>query len=76
MECSKRKRKSPLRYKYFIIRFSNGEEALVTSNDWYGLTPFTKYLKEEYCDDSVFVAIRWWEAVKFLFRGRVFNANK
>lgn len=68
-----RKRKSPTKYKYFIIRFPNGEEALVTSKNWHDLTPFTKYVKDEYDDDTVFVAIRWWEAIKFLLRGRVFK---
>lgn len=70
---SQKKTKSPKNPKYFIVVYPNGVQALIKCKSWHGLIPYTKYIKEEFEDDTIFVAIRWHEAVKYIFTGKVFN---
>lgn len=73
------KQKSKCRKKcaFFIIMFPTGEQVLVKSQkSWTGLIPYTEYIKEEFEEDTFAIAISWWEAIKFIVRGRVFNADK
>jgi hypothetical protein len=57
--------------------FPDGNQVMVHSKrSWSGLIPYTKYLKEEFEDGTVFVAINWWEAIMFMLKGRVFNVGK
>ena len=65
--------KKAKRDNYFIIRFPNGKEALVKCNGWFGLFPYTNYLKEEFEEDTVAIAISRWEAFKFLLKGKLFS---
>jgi hypothetical protein len=60
-------------HKYFIIKFPNGAESLVKINGWPGANNYVNYVKDEYCDDTIFVAISRWEAFKFLLKGELFN---
>lgn len=70
----KKKYKFP---QFFIIMFPDGNQTLVKSNNsWSGLIPYTKYLKEDYEEDTKVVVIKWWEAIKFLLKGRVFDVGK
>ena len=72
-----KKKKSPKFPKFFIIMFPDGNQILVKSeNSWSGLIPYSKYLKEQFEDNTVIIAIRWWEAFKFVIKGRVFNVSK
>ena len=72
----KNKSKSPKRKTYFIVKFPDGEETLIKCNSWAGLVPYSKYIKDEYCDDTAVISIRKWEALKFLLKGMVFNVSK
>jgi hypothetical protein len=57
--------------------FPNGEQVLVKSqNSRAGLVPYTKYVKDKFDENTVIIAIRWWEAIKFILKGRVFNVGK
>lgn len=72
-----KKKKSPKFPKFFIIMFPKGEQVLVKSNNsWAGLIPYTNYVKDKFDDDTIIIAIRWWEAIKFVLKGRVFDVNK
>jgi hypothetical protein len=65
------------RKQFFIIMFPNGGQVLVKStNSWTGLIPYTSYVKEEFEENTVAIPISWWEAIKFILKGRVFDANK
>lgn len=73
-EQKKKKRKFP---QFFIIMFPNGEQVLVKSdNSWAGLIPYTNYVKDKFDEDTIVIAIRWWEALKFILKGRVFDVGK
>ena len=70
----KKKYKFP---QFFIIMFPDGNQILVkSSSSWSGLIPYTKYLKEDYEEDTKAVVIKWWEVIKFLLKGRVFDVGK
>lgn len=70
----KKKYKFP---QFFIIMFPDGNQILVKSNkSWSGLIPYTKYLKEDYAEDTKAIVISWWEAIKFILKGRVFDVGK
>lgn len=70
----KKKRKFP---QFFIIMLPDGNQILVKSDkSWSGLIPYTKYLKEDYEEDTKVVVIKRWEAVKFILKGRVFDVGK
>ena len=71
-----KKSKSPKVAKYFIVKFPNGSEALIRCNGWYGLTPYTPYINPQYDENTVLISVRWWEAIKYVLKGRVFNADK
>ena len=63
--------------QFFIIMFPDGNQVLVkSSNSWSGLIPYTKYLKEDFEEDTKAVAIAWWEAIKFILKGNVFDVGK
>jgi hypothetical protein len=73
---TRKKRKSPKRPIFFIIKYPNGTEALVKANSWSGMIPYTEYVKDEYGDDILIIAIRAREAIKFVMKGKIFNADK
>lgn len=74
---TQKKKKKGKFQQFFIIMFPDGEQVLVKSERyWTGLIPYTKYIKEEFEEDTFAIAISWWEAIKFIVRGRVFNADK
>jgi hypothetical protein len=57
--------------------FPDGNQILVkSSSSWSGLIPYTKYLKEDYEEDTKAIVIKWCEAIKFLLKGRVFDVGK
>ncbi len=57
--------------------FPDGNQILVKSdNSWSGLIPYIKYLKEDYEEGTIAIAIKRWEAIKFLLKGRVFDVGK
>ena len=58
---------------YFIIRFPNGEEALVKCAGWAGLISYTNYLKEEFEEDTSVIAISRLEVIKFILKGKLFS---
>ena len=62
--------------KYFIIKFPNMHEALIKVNGWYGCNDYIKYIKEEYCDQTVVISISKFEAFKFFLKGRLFDVDK
>lgn len=68
----KQKSKSPKKKAYFIIRLPNGAEVLIKTRGWYGLTNYISYFKEEYESDIVAISIKWWEALKYVLKGKVF----
>lgn len=68
-----RKRKSPKNAKYFIVKFPNGSEALIRGKGWYGITSYTEYINPQYEETTVLISVRWWEAIKYVLRGRVFK---
>jgi hypothetical protein len=73
----KQKSKGRKKYAFFIIMFPDGEQVLVKSEkSWTGLIPYTKYLKEKFEESTFIIAISWWEAIKFILKGRVFDAGK
>lgn len=61
---------------FFIILFPTGEQILVKSNSWHGLIPYVKYFNDKYEENTVIVSISWWEAFKFILKGRVFDVGK
>ena len=63
--------------QFFIIMFPDGNQILVKSTkSWSGLIPYTKYLKEDYEEDTKAIVITWWEAIKFILKGRVFDVSE
>jgi hypothetical protein len=62
--------------EYFIIKFPNGAEALIKVKGWKGCDVYAKYIKDEYCDDTVLVSISKWEAFKFFLKGELFHVSK
>jgi hypothetical protein len=57
--------------------FPNGEQVLVRSNNsWTGLIPYTEYVKDKFDENTVVIAINYFEAIKFLLKGRVFDVGK
>jgi hypothetical protein len=57
--------------------FPKGEQVLVKSdNSWTGLVLYTEYVKDKFDENTVVIAIRWWEAIKFVLKGRVFDVGK
>lgn len=77
MTQQKKKKKSPRFPKFFIVMFPDGGQMLIKSQkSWSGLIPYAKYLKDEYDDNTVLIAIRGWEALKFIIKGYVFNVDK
>lgn len=73
---TRKKRKSPKRPIFFIIRYPNGTEALVKASGWSGMIPYTEYVKDEYGDNILIIAIKASEAIKFVMKGRIFSADK
>lgn len=78
MSClTQKKKKSPKFPKFFIIMFPKGEQVLVKSdNSWTGLIPYTNYVKDKFDENTVIIAIKWLEAIKFVLKGCAFNVDK
>jgi hypothetical protein len=68
-------RKKP-RKQFFIIKFPDGNEALVKDYGWVGLIPYAQYFKPQYEEEIVLVAVNWFEAIKFILKGKLFNASR
>lgn len=71
-----RKRKSPKNARYFIVKFPNGKEGLIRCSGWKGLMHYTDYLDSQYAETTFAISVTWWEAIKYVLRGRVFDADK
>ena len=62
--------------RYFIVMYPNGAQALIKCDNWKGLIPYSKFVRDEWADETMLIAIRWHEAVKYLLKGKVFDVNK
>jgi hypothetical protein len=61
---------------FFIVMFPTGEQVLLKCQSWSGLTPYLKYFSDEYNENTVAISITWWEAIKFILKGQVFDVSK
>lgn len=61
---------------FFIILFPTGEQVLLKCKSWHGLIPYVKYFNDKYEENTIIVSISWWEAFKFILKGRVFDVDK
>lgn len=76
MRLKQNKNKKTKAKGFFIILFPTGEQVLIKCQSWHGLTPYIKYFNDEYEENTLIVPIKWWEAIKFILKGRVFNVGK
>ena len=65
--------KKTKRNNFFIIRFPNGEEALVKCAGWAGLNSYVGYLNKDFDEDTVAIVISRLEALKFILKGKLFS---
>ena len=65
--------KKTKRNNFFIIRFPNGEEALVKCAGWAGLIPYVDYLNKDFEENTIAIAISRLEAIKFILKGKLFS---
>ena len=66
--------KKSKKFKHFVIKFPNGTEALIsTNNGWVSLIDVVKYFKEEHGDNIIIRPVSFMYAFKFAIGGKYVN---